>query len=122
MRHIEQSSTTALPLEFAVVALDEKDPNAGGASHLYAVRHPEHGEVAKIQFQHGPRNAPGSVSGTFDGQLLDIVADRLECFQAGPFAADDNVEALRHIHIAAALLNQRAVKRQVRGVLGLNVK
>ena len=122
MRQIEQSSTTALPLEFSVVALDEKDPNAGGASHQYAIPHPEHGVVATVQFQHGPRNAPGSVSGTFDGQLLDIVADRLECFQAGPFASEDNAEPLRLIRMAAALLNQRAVKRQARGVLGVNVK
>lgn len=122
MRTVHQSSTTAFPREFEVLALDDKDPNAGGASHLYVVRHPEHGDVARIQFQHGPRNTAGSIPGTFACHLLDILIDQLESFQEGPFACRENDQVLAHLRTAAALQDHRAQQRAVRGVLGRNVK
>lgn len=121
-RIVKQSATTALPLSFNVMAWDEKDPAAGGASHEYGIVHPEYGVVATLQFQHGPRNAEGSTPGCFDGQVLDIVKDRLESFQAGPFACWENRLALALTRAAAWVINWRAVRRQKRGVLGTNRK
>lgn len=102
-----------------VAALDARDPNAGGASHLYGIStNPQ----TNIQFQHGARNAEGSTPGVFDDDLLAIVEDRLSAFQNGSFACDENAAALRHIQHARAELARRVAARMAQGVLGQNKK
>jgi hypothetical protein len=120
MTIVQQFATTDLPLEWTVEATDE--PGPGGAHHAYRVHHPEHGEALTARFQCGPRNEPGSINGVFDEHLLAIVAHRMECFQAGDFADPGNQKVLDLINEARVHLNHRAVTRQRRGVLGLNVK
>ena len=53
-----------------VAALDDRDPNAGNASHEYGVQFGGPDKVCSIQFQHGPRGVDGSVAGVFDDDLL----------------------------------------------------
>lgn len=50
--------------------------------------------------------------------LLAIVVDRLEHFQAGGFACEHNEKALACIKTAMDLLNQRTQERRTRGVEG----
>ena len=104
-----------------VVALDDLGP--GGASHLYGVQ-PGSGpaEPQRIQFQCGPRNAPSSVPGMMDDDLLAIVEDRLVGFLAGPFASPESAQALEHIRSARESLGHRVAERISRGVLGRAVK
>ena len=112
--------------EWCDVWADDRDPNAGGASHKYEVRHypPLEGGAyhtyAIAEYQHGPRNVEGSERGCLDDHVLAIAEDRLEAFQAGPFAHAKNAEALEHVRAARTALRERAEERRARGVLGKN--
>lgn len=103
-----------------VAALDERDPNAGNASHTYGVQYGGPAEVCRIPFQHGPRGVAGSTPGVFDDDLLAIVQDRLEGFQSGPFACQENGAALNAVKFAREALGTRVARRIAQGVLGAN--
>jgi len=117
------------------IEADERGP--GGASHLFRVYVDISGtqhaydsgctgqarmRVAEIQYQKGPRAEETSTPGVLDSVLLAIVADRMESFQAGPFAHPCNAAALAHVRQAMRELKMRADERAARGVLGRNVK
>lgn len=114
MRSVPTNSPTS------VAALDEKDPNAGGAHHLYGIQFGGPDDVCRIQFQHGPRGVEGSVPGIFTDDLLAIVQQQLEDFQAGPLACRENADALDAIKEAREALSLRVARRISKGVLGLN--
>lgn len=105
-----------------VVAIDE--PGNGGAHHEYIIdellSEPDAmgKNLAVINFQNGPRNEKDSVKGVIDTDLLEIVRDRLKCFQAGEFASEYNAQALLHVEEALMWLNRRVEDRIERNVLG----
>ena len=100
-----------------IYALDEVGP--GGAHHFYSIDGCQSGGLLQnIQFQKGPRNTSESIHGVIDSDLLEIVRDRLKCFQAGPFASEYNAKALEHIEIALMYMNRRIEDRIERNVLG----
>jgi hypothetical protein len=111
-----------------VYALDAT--GAGGACHEYlvikegsfdpATEGPckEGDIVAVIHFQHGPRNAEGSVHGVLDTDLLEMVRDRLKAFNQGEYATRENACAITHIEEALMWMNKRVEDRAERGVLG----
>ena len=111
-----------------VYHVDERGP--GGAYHEYNimlsntdlmdVQEPK--ILASIKFQKGPRKDPNSQHGVIDTDLLEIVRDRLKCFQKGDFASEYNAKALEHIEIALMYLNRRVEDRIERNVLGTNEK
>lgn len=103
------------------------DPGPGGAYHYYRVEwvaNPDVGMVHSqlIQFQCGPRKELLSNHGVLDTDLLEIVRDRLKCFQAGDYACRENACALTHIEEALMWMNKRVEDRAERGVLGTNEK
>jgi hypothetical protein len=102
-----------------IVVLDE--PGHGNACHDYNVYDKNHDLLAKVRFQNGPVKEFG-INGCHQEDLLAIVIDRLESFQAGDFACDDNQEALDRIKEAMKCLNRRTSDRQKRGVEGTNIK
>lgn len=53
-----------------------------------------------------------------DTDLLEIVRHRLQCFQDGDYATQDNARALQHIEEALLWMNKRVTDRIARGVLG----
>ena len=106
----------------STAAIDDRDSNAGGASHHYVVQFGGPDHTLHVQFQHGPRGEAGSTPGVFDDDLLAIVEDRLRCFQDGPFACTENQNALEAVIQARTMLAQRAAWRMLRGVLGRNVE
>lgn len=104
----------------------------GGAPHVYNIHgmsnlvdHPELDDALnyadldsqQILFQHGgvPENG---INGVTIELLLAICADRLRCFQAGPFPSPFNERALAAILIALETLHLRTAERQARGVEG----
>jgi hypothetical protein len=95
----------------------------GGGRHYYQVvrRCEDETQVlCDVQFQNGPRGEENSIPGVLEGDLLEIVRHRLQCFQKGPFATRDNACALTHIEEALMWLNKRQADRKERGVLGTN--
>ena len=99
------------------------EPGPGGAYHTYQVEWPVDLEsriyhYESICFQNGPRSEPDSTSGILDTDLLEIVRDRLKCFQSGEFATRENACALTHIEEALMWMNKRVEDRVERGVLG----
>lgn len=100
----------------------EGDIGPGGAYHHYIIFHgldPERDETrTDIKFQKGPRHDNASIGGVLDSDLLEIVRDRLKCFQAGEFATRENACALTHIEEALLWMNKRVEDRIERQVLG----
>ena len=93
------------------------------SNHAYAVTGHNGMDCAfqqVVNFQKGPITEHG-VNGVTQEVLLAIVADRLRCFQAGPFACRENEKALTHVEEAMHWLQQRTLARMRRGVEGRNV-
>lgn len=103
-----------------VICIDE--PGPGNACHKYLVK-PVKGidPLTKIGFQNGPIKENG-VNGCQNEDLLAIVIDRLEGFQSGDFACDNNEAALEFCRSALYLLEARTKERKERGVEGRNLK
>lgn len=70
-----------------------------------------------LLFQNGPI-AESGVNGITHEVLLAVLIDRLEGFQAGPYASADNAEALDSLRNAQAALQRRTLERMNRGVEG----
>lgn len=138
MREITTHRVNGLNEALCIQVLDQ--PGAGGANHRYHVTTVETPPpigggmssedlkksqamakaVHDIRFQDGPIQEVG-VNGISNEVLLAIVADRLACFQAGPFACEENAAALSHVMDAMAVLAKRTRDRVARGVEGRTV-
>lgn len=94
-------------------------PGAGGANHKYRCVYPA-GTEAFINFQNGPIKENG-VNGITQEVLIAICMDRLESFQKGNFACEDNASALEHLQFAMNYLKKRTIDRISRGVEGVSV-
>ena len=100
----------------------------GNAYHEYLIRpanltsDTDYMDNVSIKFQKGPRKDPNSQQGLLDADLLEIVRDRLKCFQEGDFACETNEKALEYIELALMFLNRRVEDRIERDVLGTNQK
>ncbi len=114
-----------------VILHDERDPDAGGASHHYSVMSMDMekdgdsyiSQHLDVQYQHGGRAVEGSTKGIVDEVLYAIIIDRLECFLAGPFGGGPdgaNARELKLVKECLAIRRGRADERAARGVLGKN--
>lgn len=111
--------------DLVITVADE--PGSGGANHRYEIngmserpnRSSAVGNPADlfILFQNGPVPEYG-VNGVTHEALLAIVADRLQSFQAGPYACKENGQALLHVEIALHYLLERTKDRLSRKVEG----
>mgnify|MGYP000119510729 CR=1 FL=1 len=97
-----------------VQAIDE--PGSGGAHLKYIISGHPTGPTL-IEFQNGPINEIG-VNGLTHEALLAILIDRLQGFQSGPYASDDNQVALLSLRQAQNALQRRTRERMARGVEG----
>ena len=105
----------------SIFVTDEIGP--GGANHQYKIgRNDTNDELITINFQKGPRKDETSIHGVLDGDLLEIVRDRMKAFQNGPFSSEYNAEVLEHVEAALTALNKRVEDRIARNVLGKNEK
>lgn len=112
-----------------IEVLDE--PGVGGANHRYDITgfdtESNPGAISGgykasfsrciILFQNGPIPQAG-VNGITHENLLAILIDRLEGFQRGKFACDENAAALTALQAAQGILKARTEKRLARGVEG----
>ena len=100
----------------------EDEAGAGGACHKYHVVNTKTGEpYADVGFQNGPVGENG-VNGCHQEDLLAIVIDRLESFQAGSHSCRENALAITKIEEAMHWLNHRTKERQDRGVEGTSAQ
>lgn len=106
------------------IIADERDAkNGGNGSHHYdftASKGTAVHQVGFIQFQHGPRLDPKSRIGVTEAALYVVLIDRLEGFQAGPFACDENMQQIDLLKQCLALTKARADARAAAGILGKN--
>ena len=72
-----------------------------------------------IKFQCGPIKVVG-VNGCAIEDVIDVLMTRLDGFQRGPFACDENAHAIGDLAAAKAALEARTAKRQIQGVEGTN--
>lgn len=105
-------------------------PGSGNANHRYVIggfdattntsfEINDHIKHLAIIFQNGTIDK--GVNGVTQEALLEVCADRLRSFQAGPFASEDNAEALEHIELAIKALHRRTERRVARGVEGKEI-
>ncbi len=107
-------------------------PGSGGANHHYRIsgfdtrNNPSIAGrqdetlifgTTDIVFQNGPIGEVG-VNGLTNETLLDILIDRMNGFQCGPYATADNEEALDALLYAQIALQRRTRARMARGVEG----
>ena len=105
--------------ESIVITSDE--PDQSGAAHTYDAWI-GNTRVVAVQFQKGPRNVEGSISGATEASLLAVLIDRLRGFQAGPYSCRENAIQLTKLEEVLHWTKARADARAKRGVLGQNIK
>ena len=118
MRELTGHKVNGVNDGLAVKSLDV--PGHGGACHRYAITFTTNGSIDNhyaINFQDGPIKEVG-VNGLTHESLLAILIDRLEGFQGGKYACDDNAEALVNLCAAQRVLKRRTQVRASRGVEG----
>lgn len=120
MREITSHIVNPANDKLKIAVFDE--PGAGGANHEYRISTIDqpNNRLWHLSFQNGPIAEHG-VNGITQEALLAIVADRLQSFQAGPFANEYNAKALEHVQAAQEALLSRTRERMARGVEGRNV-
>jgi hypothetical protein len=75
-------------------------------------------DEVELPFHHTPIGEVGSAKGLTNEVLLAILRDRLEHFQRGQFACEENASALEHVLLAADYLENRTKRRTEQGVEG----
>jgi hypothetical protein len=112
-----------------VEAVDE--PSHGNACHKYMIvevynQNPTAQEQKPlmchpISFQKGPIKEHG-VNGIHNEDLIAIVMDRLEGFQAGEYACGENGMAYAYLEATLKLLRKRTDRRKAKGIEGTSAK
>lgn len=117
--HIVEGDSANHQLQITVT----DEPGAGGACHDYEIDCSSSSVMNScgIHFQNGPIKEFG-VNGVTQEALLAIVVDRLQCFQAGPYACSPNDLALIYCRAALRELQTRTRERIARGVEGTHTK
>lgn len=134
MRTLEGHKVNPTNDQLVITVMDQ--PGSGGACHHYQItgldtetnpsdpffaRYGGSAQQLTILFQNGPTKEAG-VNGVTHEALLAILIDRLECFQAGPYACFANEHALQHLRDAQTTLLNRTRERMARGVEGTHQK
>ena len=102
-------------------------PSHGGACQSYCVMPAEwlsdvqHKGFARVQFQEGPVEEVG-VNGCHHEDLIVVVIDRLQHYQAGEYACRENDQVLTKLEEALMWLRKRTTDRENRGVEGTSTK
>ena len=133
MREITTHKVNGCNEAISIIVNDQ--PGAGGANHRYEIKgfdtanNPSgmdpigfRSSFSKqvILFQNGPIKEAG-VNGITQEVLIAICIDRLECFQKGPFACEDNADALSLLRAAQGALQRRTRERLAKGIEGTHL-
>ncbi|NEZ62261.1 hypothetical protein D0962_05635 [Leptolyngbyaceae cyanobacterium CCMR0082] len=104
-----------------VFVVDE--PGPGNGCHQYRIEIEADGAefCTETNFQKGPVKEVG-LNGIQNEHLLAMVIHRLQGFQSGPYACEENALALTRMREAMYWLEARTKDRAQRGVEGSNQK
>lgn len=131
MRKLTSHIVNPVNDRIGILVVDE--PGSGGANHEYQLilddvddpdRDGNPGQprvLCTLSFQNGPIAKCG-VNGITHEALLAVLIDRLEAFQAGPYANNYNASALFGLKGAQVALQARTKERMARGVEGTHQK
>lgn len=99
-----------------VRAVDQ--PGAGGGYHQYILSSEKCEEDGLVTFHQPDAKRHGVLTGFTNEAYLAVILHRLECFQAGPFACEENAVALRYGHLMMEAMHQRSARRTAAGIEG----
>lgn len=106
------------------IVVGDEPAQPGGANHVYRIdgfvgkfENGDHQVGLDVLFQNGPIPSHGNNGVTIEA-LLAVIAHRLEGFQAGQFASQDNEDALLGVKNALEALQRRTRNRIARQVEG----
>ncbi|EKU99705.1 hypothetical protein Lepto7375DRAFT_1773 [Leptolyngbya sp. PCC 7375] len=104
-----------------VFVVDE--PGQGNGCHQYRTEIEADGAefYTETNFQKGPVQEVG-LNGIQNEHLLAMVIHRLQGFQSGPYACNENAQALASLQKAMQWMEARTKDRSARKVEGLNQK
>lgn len=107
-----------------VYVSNEPEDMFNGVHHKYSISTVQEPStiVSELMFQKGPRKDPNSMHGVIEGDLLEIVRDRLQGHQASEYKTREGALALTAVEEALLWLTKRADDRAERGVLGTTEK
>ena len=110
------------PLSYTEIKRASKK-GSGGAVTEYIIRRKKYGgNLGYIKFQEGGIKDHMDVNGVTNENLLQIVIDRLRCFQKGKYPCEENECALAYCNNALKMLELRTKERIQRGVEGKETK
>ena len=112
----DQINVHVIPSGHPTTSIQIHDGAEYGAFHHYSIADSA-GQHTHIKFQKGPIKEVGP-NGIFIEDLMTIAIHRLESFQQGDFACEENANALDHLRQSLQILNDRTAARQARGVEG----
>ena len=118
-REITTHHVDGLGTELKITAAD--NIIQGGACALYQLGFDGSANSLKIAlpFQLSVNDRENPVT---NEALLAVIADRLQSFQEGPLACQENATALTHCQYALMALHRRTRDRTQRGVSGTDLK
>jgi len=94
---------------------NQRTPNSRGVGEV--VEHP----FIRVVYQNGFPQDVG-VNGCRVEDVIDVAIERLQQFQAGPLACEENRSAIRYLSAARQALHERIQRRQLQGVLNTYIK
>lgn len=112
--HWATCPVTGEPIMMRKLDIDTDQESMDGSSSLIVEEH------VRLKFQCGPIKEFGE-NGTTIEHILELLINRLEGFQKGPFKCEENDKALTHLDAAKEALEERTRDRQARGVEGQNI-
>ena len=106
--------------ENKVFVADQPGPGNGCHQYRVEIKAESHQPyVDTVVFQEGPVQEVG-INGLQNEHLLAMVIDRLQGFQSGPYACNENRLALESLEEAMHWLEARTKDRATRGIEGLS--
>lgn len=117
-RKLTSHIVNGLNERITIEVMDE--PGSGNAHHEYQLtveKSDGSRSYCYVKFQKGPIQEVG-FNGFSNEALLAVLIDRMECFQSGPFACNENAAALANLLAAMENLQSRTKARMARGVEG----
>ena len=104
--------------KYTRVFCEDESEQKYNAPHYFVVKKADNDEIlCDIHFQEGAIKECG-VNGVCNEDLINMVIERLECFQNSEFKCRENALAITKLEEALLWLRKRTMAREQRGVEG----